>query len=78
MKTKSDFGTYGFGANDNPDGSSFITLETAGKGLDVIGNGILFLKLRTGIDIKQAEALADQLNELVEQIEHVSFPDQSQ
>jgi hypothetical protein len=65
-----DFCSYVFGANDHPDGHAFITLEPSGQGLKVLGKGALFLKLRFGIDIKQAEALATQLNELVDGIEY--------
>jgi hypothetical protein len=68
--TTHDFGRYAFGANDHPGGQAFITLEPAGKGLEVLGKGSLFLKLRPGVDVKQAEALALQLNELIDGIEY--------
>ena len=51
-----DFGSYTFGTNDHPDGRAFITLEPAGKGLDAIADGVVSLKLRSGVDIRQAEA----------------------
>ncbi len=70
-RTADDFGRYVFAANDHPDGQSFITLEPAGKTLVVLGNGCIVLRLQLGVDIKQAEALAWQLNELVEGIEYV-------
>lgn len=63
-------GRYTFGANDHPNGQAFITLEPEGKGLPVLGKGILFLKLRDGANIKHAEELARQLNELVEAVEY--------
>jgi hypothetical protein len=66
-----DFAKYAFDANDHPDGQAFIKLEPAGKSLEAVGKGHLFLRLRPGVDIKQAEALAHQLNELVDGIEHV-------
>jgi hypothetical protein len=71
-----DFARYSFGANDRADGRAFITLEQLDKGLEAIGNGSLYLRLRPGVDIKQAEALAQQLNDLVEDIEHTWFPGQ--
>lgn len=70
-QTTHDFGRYTFGVNDHRGDQAFITLEpTGGGGLKAVGDGALFLRLRDGVDIRQAEELAARLNDLVEGIEH--------
>jgi len=66
----SDVGQFVFGANDFSDGQAFITLEPSGGSLTILKGGSVFLRLRPGIDIKQAEELAQQLNELIEGINY--------
>lgn len=73
MAKKHDSASYSFGANDHSDGRAFIMLEPCGKGLEAIGDGALYLKLREGVSIRQAEALARQLNEMVESVDHARF-----
>lgn len=65
-----DFGRFVFKANDFTYGQAFITLEPSGGSLTILDGGSVFLRLRPGINIKQAEELAQQLNDLIEGINY--------
>jgi len=64
---------YFFAVKERQDGTSFIMLEPRSQGLPAIGDGMLTLQFRGDVSTRQAEELAQQLNDLVERVSHTRF-----
>jgi hypothetical protein len=73
MPTTNDFAPFRFDASFGSDDLPVICIRPLGKNLDVLADARLFLNLRKGVDMDQAEALAARLNELVNGIEYVHY-----
>lgn len=62
-----------FAVKEHGDGSLFIMLEPRSTGLPKLGDGFISLELVNGQTIEQAQALAQLLNDQVEQVSYTKF-----
>ncbi len=72
-KAKTDHADFVFAVKEHADGTPWIMCEPRGSGLPGIGDGFLGLTLREGIGIREAEEIAEYLNNRVEGLSHTQF-----
>ena len=72
-KAKTEHADYIFAVKEYEDGTPWIMLEPSRAGLPVLKNGFLGLTLREGIDKREAEKIAEFLNDRVKSISHTQF-----
>ena len=62
-----------FAVKEHADGTPFIMLEPRSGGLKALANSFISLELAEGVSMEQAKALAQHLNDRVEQVSHTKF-----
>jgi hypothetical protein len=74
-KSHTEHSNYRFVAKEFADGTPWLVLERQGKGLEVLGSGILGFELADGASLQDAELLASSLNQSISQVSFTSFYD---
>ena len=72
-KAKTDYSTFTITVKEDGEGNPWIMCEPDQPGLPAIGDGFLGLRLRDGIEIREAEEIAEYLNDHIEGVSHTQF-----
>jgi len=72
-KAKTDYSKFTFTVKEDAEGIPWIMCEPYQPGLPGIGDGFLGFRLRDGIEIREAEKIAEYLRDRIEGISHTQF-----
>jgi hypothetical protein len=73
VQSKTDRARYVFSVKEFGDGTPWIVLERSGKGLAVLGDGLMGFELKEGISLKEAEKFAQLLRDGIATVSYTSF-----
>ena len=71
---KTEYGKYRFVVKEAANGPPSLALEPTGDTLACLGKGHMFLKLRNGITVPQAQEIAKSLNTEIAEIGYTALP----